>query len=141
MTNAPTDRINRDTVHAVLHKLPPPAPAPPPSSASRQPTVSEGHINFAEDAATKRFIRDVKAALVSEGGMPMDKQRDLERRIEVIEKTVGIGSSSSSSSSSSAQMQIESLQRQLSLARAAIQALSSQQDEHTRRASQDFKRR
>ena len=84
-------------------------------------------------------MRDIRAALALEGGTAQEKQLDLERRIDVIEKSIGISKSKYKSKSkskvktrpttSNARMKISRLTRQLSLARAAIQAMiKSEQD-------------
>jgi hypothetical protein len=66
-------------------------------------------------------------------GTAQEKQHDLERRIDVIEKSIGISKSKSKvntrPTSANTRLKIAILTRQLSLARAAIQAMiKSEQD-------------
>ena len=82
-------------------------------------------------------MRDIRAALALDGGTEQEKQLDLERRIEAIEKSIGISKSKNKSRSkiktrpttANTRMKIAMLTRQLALARAAIQAMiKSEQD-------------
>jgi hypothetical protein len=99
-----SDRINDNTLHAVLRTARPAAPRHKPA----QETEAE---------ATTRLINDVRSALATESGSTRAKQREMEARIAAIEKKMGMGSGED------ARAQISSLHRQLSLARAAIQAM------------------
>jgi hypothetical protein len=82
-------------------------------------------------------MRDIRAALALDGGSAQQRQLDLERRIEAIEKSIGISKGKIKSNSkiktrpttANTRMKIAMLTRQLSLARAAIRAMiKSEQD-------------
>jgi hypothetical protein len=122
-----TDRINSNTVHAVLRR-PPPAYQPAPS-ASGLLNAREEPSEETEEAASARLMSDIKAALALEDGSTRDKQQELERRIAVIERSIGINNLQKKKGDAAARMKIATLQRQLSLARTAVQSvIQSEQD-------------
>jgi hypothetical protein len=74
-------------------------------------------------------MSDIKAALALEDGSTRDKQQELERRIAVIERSIGINNMQKKKGDAAARMKIATLQRQLSLARTAVQSMiHSEQD-------------
>jgi hypothetical protein len=74
-------------------------------------------------------MSDIKAALALEDGSTRDKQQELERRIAVIERSIGINNLQKKKGNAAARLKIATLQRQLSLARTAVQSMiQSDQD-------------
>ncbi len=125
MTSA-LDRVNSNTLHAVLRRS-------RPAALDREPPRET------EADATARLISDVRSALALESGSTQAKQLELEQRIAAIEKRMGMDGGTD------ARAQIGLLQHQLSLAHAAIQAMvKSEQNknlEAVHLTSRDIKRR
>jgi hypothetical protein len=114
------DRINSNTVHAVLHARER-EPSSPISQLGKDGILNGQRSQAAVADASRRFVDDIKGDLaLAVEKLTQQKQQQLEHRIAVIEKKMGI----KDSSYEMARAKIVSLQRELARARAAVKAIA-----------------